>query len=1161
MTNTRLLLLLPLLLLALPSLAYASGCGSSPSGASYCQQLSIQNTQSSATTTNTQIMLSYNALAYQSYLAANLMNIEAYNSLSGAIIPMWLEGNVLNEQQTSSLYTSENIILWLKLPDTIAASSTDSNIYLAYFPTTTDEFSASGNYGAAPQLYCASGCPATSYAGVDNGANVFSYYLRFGGLSSLPSGWTQQGSPTFTYNTANLVISSASSSQNGAYMSIPSAFTSLPNMIDIYDNINDGYSSPDSNLGTASGTALNSDAYQLLADGQDNSNNQLYYINNGAPTVTSPAYSPPDAPEVYSLYLPTTSSETIYVNYASYGTYTISALSPTIYMLEQYGTNGQTVYWLRSRTAPPSGVQPTVTFGAVQSPTPPSSTLLYFSTANSITYGTSVSATAVCSPNTDSCAVQSTPGTNLCSGTGSCTYPIPDYLAASTYTYTANDLTSNVLNSNVLTVNGAPTYGTCTMNSAAVSNSQTFANLLETNDLISCSGSATINNQITYTLDYNSVSEGTTTSNSALTYNAVWNNLDNTAQFSNPGDGNYLSNSISWNIDYVPYVAVTNPSLSAAAYETSSENVALTVNVAKAAVTANDILNVNGVNVLSDNQNVISGNNQYTLSYTVPLVTTNNIASTFNTILSLTLGSNWGGQILTYNPYNTLTQNTLWDYVPQLNPTSSQIIEGSNITINVNVTQPDALDLATVASEVKIGNQTKSVFVSSPYHYYSKLYSFINSQYALTMPTLNSPVTVAASANTQLTFNSQTVWRNTTGSFNTYLPLVVGCGTANSANTINWSFYNATSPSTPWPENVLFSGAFQIHNQLYSSNTINGTNAGLNVNAIANNYATCIYPSWANFQVTGGFQYSANTASQADYYLQYLNVSNTINAIHLYLYGIADPIEYEVAVENVSQGIYIPALVQELLYNPNTNSSVLVDEFYTQAGSGTYVYLQNQDNYRFGAYTTTKPVTLMALTNYMQAAACSTTACPFVIQVGNFTINLIQTMLKNLQYSCNPSAGASNTLTVSCSFTSINGTSYNTSLSILNNTPGITNRTTCQKYLVTASGSLSCTATSINNTYYVYYFKVHIGNAWYTLSQGVFGSQSLAFGADGAFLALLLVVAMGFAFIVKNPTIAILGVDLAITVANFMQIINAGAMTLGFMWIASAFLAYMINRR
>lgn len=819
------------------------------------------------------------------------------------------------------------------------------------------------------------------------------------------------------------------------------------------------------------------------------------------------------------------------------------------------------VNWARVTQLPPNGVQPTVTFGAVQSPTPPSSTLLYFSTANSITYGTSVSATAVCSPNTDSCAVQSTPGTNLCSGTGSCTYPIPDYLAASTYTYTANDLTSNVLNSNVLTVNGAPTYGTCTMNSAAVSNSQTFANLLETNDLISCSGSATINNQITYTLDYNSVSEGTTTSNSALTYNAVWNNLDNTAQFSNPGDGNYLSNSISWNIDYVPYVAVTNPSLSAAAYETSSENVALTVNVAKAAVTANDILNVNGVNVLSDNQNVISGNNQYTLSYTVPLVTTNNIASTFNTILSLTLGSNWGGQILTYNPYNTLTQNTLWDYVPQLNPTSSQIIEGSNITINVNVTQPDALDLATVASEVKIGNQTKSVFVSSPYHYYSKLYSFINSQYALTMPTLNSPVTVAASANTQLTFNSQTVWRNTTGSFNTYLPLVVGCGTANSANTINWSFYNATSPSTPWPENVLFSGAFQIHNQLYSSNTINGTNAGLNVNAIANNYATCIYPSWANFQVTGGFQYSANTASQADYYLQYLNVSNTINAIHLYLYGIADPIEYEVAVENVSQGIYIPALVQELLYNPNTNSSVLVDEFYTQAGSGTYVYLQNQDNYRFGAYTTTKPVTLMALTNYMQAAACSTTACPFVIQVGNFTINLIQTMLKNLQYSCNPSAGASNTLTVSCSFTSINGTSYNTSLSILNNTPGITNRTTCQKYLVTASGSLSCTATSINNTYYVYYFKVHIGNAWYTLSQGVFGSQSLAFGADGAFLALLLVVAMGFAFIVKNPTIAILGVDLAITVANFMQIINAGAMTLGFMWIASAFLAYMINRR
>ena len=95
--NFRYLLLIMFTLL-LPSLAYASGCGTYPSGTSYCQQLSIQNTQSSATAANTQIMLSYNALAYQSYLATNMMNIEAYNSLSGAIIPMWLEGNVLNEQ-------------------------------------------------------------------------------------------------------------------------------------------------------------------------------------------------------------------------------------------------------------------------------------------------------------------------------------------------------------------------------------------------------------------------------------------------------------------------------------------------------------------------------------------------------------------------------------------------------------------------------------------------------------------------------------------------------------------------------------------------------------------------------------------------------------------------------------------------------------------------------------------------------------------------------------------------------------------------------------------------------------------------------------------------------------------------------------------------------
>ena len=156
-TNTVIVSLFVIFMLS--SLSYASGCGTYPSGTLYCLPITFTNSQSTATSTNTQMSITYNALAYQAYEANNLQNMEVYNSISGTIIPAWVEGNVLNEQQTTNLYTSENILIWVKNPDVISASGgSDPNLYIAFFSTSTDEYSSSGNYGAAPQLFCARSC-------------------------------------------------------------------------------------------------------------------------------------------------------------------------------------------------------------------------------------------------------------------------------------------------------------------------------------------------------------------------------------------------------------------------------------------------------------------------------------------------------------------------------------------------------------------------------------------------------------------------------------------------------------------------------------------------------------------------------------------------------------------------------------------------------------------------------------------------------------------------------------------------------------------------------------------------------------------------------------------------------------------------------------------
>ena len=88
-----------------------------------------------------------------------------------------------------------------------------------------------------------------------------------------------------------------------------------------------------------------------------------------------------------------------------------------------------------------------------------------------------------------------------------------------------------------------------------------------------------------------------------------------------------------------------------------------------------------------------------------------------------------------------------------------------------------------------------------------------------------------------------------------------------------------------------------------------------------------------------------------------------------------------------------------------------------------------------------------------------------------------------------------------------------------------------------------------------------LGANWYALSQGTFGTKPLAFGIDAVFIALLLVLAMVMAFMTKNPTVGILAGDIGFTVATFIGLLNAPLVAIGFMWLSSAVLMYILNRR
>ena len=92
----------------------------------------LTNSQAVATSAPFQQMITINSATYASQEAANLQNVEFYDS-TGSVIPSWLESGNSN--------SATNSIYWLKLANGIPANSSIP-VYLGFAGTTTNLFNA-----------------------------------------------------------------------------------------------------------------------------------------------------------------------------------------------------------------------------------------------------------------------------------------------------------------------------------------------------------------------------------------------------------------------------------------------------------------------------------------------------------------------------------------------------------------------------------------------------------------------------------------------------------------------------------------------------------------------------------------------------------------------------------------------------------------------------------------------------------------------------------------------------------------------------------------------------------------------------------------------------------------------------------------------------------
>ncbi|MDE1857215.1 MAG: hypothetical protein KGH98_04005 [Candidatus Micrarchaeota archaeon] len=312
--------------------------------------ITLTNSQSSATGSSFQQLIVVDSTLYSNEINPNWNNVEFTTGTGGggSTLSAWVESNALNSATATDI--------WVLLPGGIGANS-NTIVYMDFMGSNV--LSSGGPTGEAPQL-------SGTYAQYDNGASIFSYYQAWGGLSSLPSGWTNIGSSsTVSFQPTYTAITSASATHtylNGT----GSAFSlSPPFAVDWYGDM---YSTCGTTIFTGLGGAGGgTNTYTYLGE---NAAPAPFIEANGISYVQIGGESG-SGNKVYSQVW---SSQTAYSYMTSYNSIASGSQSSSLNSMTHFTFSGgnyggcnppMNVYWIRTRVAPPGGVMPTVSFGSL----------------------------------------------------------------------------------------------------------------------------------------------------------------------------------------------------------------------------------------------------------------------------------------------------------------------------------------------------------------------------------------------------------------------------------------------------------------------------------------------------------------------------------------------------------------------------------------------------------------------------------------------------------------------------------------------------------------------------------------------------------------------------------------------------------------------------
>ncbi|MFP3290074.1 MAG: hypothetical protein RXN31_02580 [Candidatus Nanopusillus acidilobi] len=281
----------------------------------------------------------------------------------------WYEGQLINGNTYCDIW-------WINLSQGIPANS-NVTIYM-YIGNSSDNFYS--------QYYPYVGTPiqVLGTSQYDNGQKVFNYYQNFGGLSSLPSGWTYiyNNQKSVSFSTDYTIIPPLSSNHGNDGITTTNNYNLQNNIVDIYAsvpniNTNTGYQSMVLGVGAATSpnTYFIGPGGGIVVGGNvyDSANNDGAAFSGGGTGVFSLVVGTSGSlGSVNYNYVPTmyeigfSSSNTYFlVNYSQVLSTTIipGSFSLPITIGQQEDGGNIYLYWVLLRSYPPNDIMPSIYIG------------------------------------------------------------------------------------------------------------------------------------------------------------------------------------------------------------------------------------------------------------------------------------------------------------------------------------------------------------------------------------------------------------------------------------------------------------------------------------------------------------------------------------------------------------------------------------------------------------------------------------------------------------------------------------------------------------------------------------------------------------------------------------------------------------------------------